>query len=365
MTLRKRRILFYMLFLVFIVAGPILVANSFGYNIDFVSGDIRSTGGIFVKSTIPRIAIYLNGELQKETSIFSRGALLTDLVPGEYLLEIKKSGFRGWSKIVKVKPGLVEEFRNILLVPEKQVFSTTTPATIKMLGVATTTIGDGFLKIDENNNLIKISRVGSSTILMSNVNSFTVINGEIVAVGRNGFLARVDPETGDIRIVGRPGFYLSEKPLRFIPSPRNNKIAIIDPVGGFYMLTEDKVYPLEGGVKKAVFDAKGKKLFLLKRNIIEILWIEDSSTQPFHKKGDLETVLTTSFPILDAAWFYADNFHIVFRQKGGILITELDGRGTRNIYTLWEGNTDELFTSPLDPNSIFFKKDGVWHQIKL
>ena len=90
MQRQTRKKFFYLLFAAFIVLAPVIIAYSLGYTINFSTWSLEQRGGIFIKSKIARISIFLNNEFQKETSLFSGGALLPRYNPGPIFCDWKK-----------------------------------------------------------------------------------------------------------------------------------------------------------------------------------------------------------------------------------------------------------------------------------
>lgn len=110
-----RRRLFYAMAALFAVVTPLALLYSRGYVFDFKSGDIVSTGGIFVKAVQPGVRVTIDPDIVKETSFLSRGALITSLTPRRYAVRVEKEGYRSWAKTVTVQNEEVLEFRNVFL----------------------------------------------------------------------------------------------------------------------------------------------------------------------------------------------------------------------------------------------------------
>lgn len=364
MTKQTRRNFFYILILLFAIASPVLVFYSLGYTIDFSKISIEKTGGIFIKSKIHSVSVFLDGVFIKETPLLTSGTLLTDLKPRTHLLRLEKIGFHPWFKTVEVVPMNVIELRNVLLVPNPIPISTSTPDEIKLISrLSFPTNPPIEWRIDKKERLIR-EKDGESKIIASNVNSFDVINSKVYWVDKNGFLARLEPDTGIINNIGRPGFYLNKTLIRFISSPQGN-IFLIDSSGGLFILEEEKITPLDGGVKQIKFDSDGEKILIQKERSIEVRWLKDESYQPFRKKGGQETILTLSNEIKNTEWFYGNDAHIIIQTRDGVFLTELDGRGGRNTVELASGKIEGFATTPDIPNAIFFRKEKMWFKIEL
>ncbi len=363
MTKYTRRKLFYLLVAAFLMIAPLLIAYALGYTLDLAKRDVKKTGGIFIKSKVPRLAIFLNGSFAKETSLISGGALLTDITPGTYLLRIEKADHGPWSKTVTVVPEIVTELRGILLIPHISLVATTTKKELAPF-TATSTPSAYVFSLDKKGNMIRKSG-DKSDIAATGVNSFAVLKTQVFFVDKNGFLARLNPDTKVSETIARPGFYLSENPMKFILSPRG-EVVLIDSAGGIFFLdSANTINPSGSEALNIRFDSKGEKMLIHKERSVEVRWLADNRYQPFQKKGDEEIILRLDSPISDARWFYKDDAHIVIRTADGIFLTELDGRGGRNTFELLSGKTDELLTGPEIPESIFFRKGKIWYKIEL
>lgn len=357
---QKRRIFFYMLVGIFFISAPVILALAFGYRLDWVSGTVEKTGGIFIKSKTPLLSIFLNSIFQKETSLLSGGALLTEVRPGTYLLRIEKKDFHPWSKTVDVKSELVTELRDIILISSPLFIATSSTEEIALLSSP----AQKTYSINKKNNLVEKTSAGV-LVLAKNVEAFEVVNDNIFFVDKNGFLAKIDVSTKQVATLSRPGFFLGEGTWSFGSSP-SDQLAIIDPSGGLFLVNPDGVIsPVEGGVKKVYFDEEGEKLLILKERELQMLWLADNPEQPFQKSGTKEQVLSLDSRISDARWLYEDNAHMVIRSRDGIFLTELDGRGGRNTVELLSRPVDEIRTIPQISDTIFYKLGKNWFKIEI
>ena len=96
------KILFRLLFfLAFIIVLASVIAYARGYRLDLEERSVKSTGIISATSNPKAAKIYINGQLKGVTD-----TNLT-LPPDNYLVEIKKDGYTGWSKKINLKGELV------------------------------------------------------------------------------------------------------------------------------------------------------------------------------------------------------------------------------------------------------------------
>lgn len=365
MILRTRRILFFLLLAVFLVLAPLMVAYSLGFTIDFKKKVLVETGSVFLKSRTSQTSVFLNGALAKETSFFSGSALLTGITPGTYLIRIEKAGYQPWSRIIAVAPALVTELRNVLLIQNRIDIATSSLLELGILKDATSSPMKSQLALSKQGVLTE--RIGKTKLtLASGVRSFEVVHNRIYVINTKGTLERINPVSGEIEVLGNPGFSLASTSIRFIGSP-NNDVAFLDASGNLFLYQNGQAAfaTLGRDVENPHFDLAGQKILFIKRQDLRVLWLEDSRVQPFQKKWTEERILRLSSPIRDAAWWYGDNAHIAVRTDDGIFLTELDGRGGRSTVEIYPRPVDEILTTPDAPDSIFFRQDKTWHTITL
>lgn len=122
MTKRTRTFLFLFLLLLFTVFTPSLVLYSQGYRIDWKAKRIAQIGAFYFKATPSRANILINEKLLKTTDFFFGSALLGNLLPGSYQVQIVKEGYQPWSKQLEIKEKEVTDAKNIILFPQNPEF---------------------------------------------------------------------------------------------------------------------------------------------------------------------------------------------------------------------------------------------------
>lgn len=152
----KRRNLFLIgALIVFFVFAPFLVFTSMGYKLDYNSlkgihsnasstfsiftsfFSIEKTGGLYVRSDLFGLNVFVNDEEFTDRGIFSRNILVQDLKPGTYDIRIEKDGYRTWAKQIDVSPNKVTE-TYLFTLPIELIF-TEVPQFLDTDGMATTT----------------------------------------------------------------------------------------------------------------------------------------------------------------------------------------------------------------------------------
>ncbi|TAK96335.1 hypothetical protein EPO05_02100 [Patescibacteria group bacterium] len=117
MSIRLRKIFFWILTALFCVTAVFIIPYALGYRFSWQRGIFVFTGSISVKANPQTVDIYVDRQPVAK-QLFNRlnNAFHVDgLKPGEHFLEVSSPGFRTWSKRVIVNSGVSTEFWNVLL----------------------------------------------------------------------------------------------------------------------------------------------------------------------------------------------------------------------------------------------------------
>ncbi len=115
-----RRILFWLLVLLFLATAPVVILYSQGYRFDQKKMIFVHSGAITLKSLPSSVNIYLDGKPQsaKNLDIINSSVTVGGLRPGNYHIEASLDGYSSWGKNVEVHSGLSTEFWNVVLAPK-------------------------------------------------------------------------------------------------------------------------------------------------------------------------------------------------------------------------------------------------------
>ena len=118
MTLRTRRILFFIFLAVFIPSSAGIISYSQGWRFNFETFAIQKTGAIYIETQPKDVLIKIDQKFFTDKSgIIQKGTLITDLLPKNYQIEIQRDGYFLYHKNITVKPSLVTEAVGIILIP--------------------------------------------------------------------------------------------------------------------------------------------------------------------------------------------------------------------------------------------------------
>ncbi|MBU3942415.1 hypothetical protein KKA24_00350 [Patescibacteria group bacterium] len=118
MTLRTRNLIFITLIISFLIIAPLTVLYSLGWRFDWENKKVFQTGIFYFKAWPKSADVYINGVSKDKTDMFFGSALVDNLIPKEYEIEIKKEGYHSWTKFLKIEKKEVTEAKNITLIPE-------------------------------------------------------------------------------------------------------------------------------------------------------------------------------------------------------------------------------------------------------
>lgn len=126
MTKKIRTAILVVTVVAFLITAPSLVLYSHGYRFDFRTKKVVKVGALYFRALPKASEIFVDNTLKKRTDFLFGTALIENLLPKEYLVQVKKTGYQTWQKNLEVKAGEVSEANDVLLFPEKTVFQTLT-----------------------------------------------------------------------------------------------------------------------------------------------------------------------------------------------------------------------------------------------
>ena len=97
-----------------LLATTILLYQAYGFGLD-KNGNIIQNGLVFVSSAPSSANIYINGTQKATTNA------RVILPAGQYILQIKKTGYKTWQRAFNLQGGTVSHFDYPLLVPQKLI----------------------------------------------------------------------------------------------------------------------------------------------------------------------------------------------------------------------------------------------------
>ena len=115
MNQKARRWVMLSFLLFFLIVSPILILYSLGFKYNWQKNRLEKTGVFFIKSFPKNSEVYLDGQpIGKKTP-----TQITRLLAKNYQLEIKKEGYRPWSKNLEILPQITTFIEDVSLFKEE------------------------------------------------------------------------------------------------------------------------------------------------------------------------------------------------------------------------------------------------------
>ncbi|NQT32466.1 MAG: PEGA domain-containing protein [Candidatus Omnitrophica bacterium] len=114
-----RKIIFYILALVYIISCPLIILYAFGYIYSpgkpGEGGSVLQTGLMYVATVPPGATLQVKGTEHPQTT----PATIRDLLPGTYPIAIEMEGYNSWSQDIPVEAEKATVLDKIILLPKK------------------------------------------------------------------------------------------------------------------------------------------------------------------------------------------------------------------------------------------------------
>jgi len=117
-TTKTKRLLFYSAVAVFLLLSFLAILYAQGYKYSFSERKFQRTGVIALKVNTDA-KIFLDNQIEGETSFFNNTFSVNRLLPGSYKLSVQKDSYSLWQKRVALEEGFIVDFSKILLLPEE------------------------------------------------------------------------------------------------------------------------------------------------------------------------------------------------------------------------------------------------------
>jgi len=415
MTKRTRTILFLVCLFLFLLIAPTAIFYSQGYRFDFETKKITQTGGLFLKAEPKQVEVFIDGKLKKKTDFFFGSALIENLLPKKYKIQIKKEGYYPWEKNLEIREKEVAEARKIVLIPENPSFSILDdkvkefwPSPNEKMVVLKEADGDGWaLKLYDLENGVKSHLIEEKDVYSKGADllglEFSPDSKEIylnvgVKEQEKNFVLGLDkvppvlterkitPQTEDIvtsQVFNGENYYLdssghlfkneerlTEKPF---PVKPETKYAL-EIFQNFLFLHEGQVlYQFNPDLKsfekffEPIKDLKispdYKKIVYFSDYEIWILFLEKINDQPKRESRDKLFLIRLSEQIKDCFWLNSD--YLIFNAANKTKIAEIDDRDRINVVDVAEFENPKIFWNQFDKKLYVLSDSNLYQSERL
>lgn len=146
MPQKYRRLLVFMLALLFFIAAPLLILYTAGYRYNIQTRQIQRTGILSIDTQPQGASIYIDNTLVNEQT----DVVIANIIPGNYEVRIEKDGYYPWKKRLDVNANLST------FVKELQLFKESEPEELDFVqsdALYFSTDTDSFLSIDDQGSV--------------------------------------------------------------------------------------------------------------------------------------------------------------------------------------------------------------------
>jgi len=410
MDRRIRKILFLICLIIFLLTAPLIILYFQGYRFDFEKKSFTQTGGFFLKAIPKQVEIYLDGKLVQKTDWLFGSALIENLLPKKYKIEVKKENFYSWEKTLEMKEKEVIEVKNIVLFAKDLNFQILTKNVkdfwfspdgkevvlleepqegwaLKLYDLEKqvkshlldekdiSQKGPDFLSLEwapdskeidlrvglkeEERvfalNLEKIPLTLSEkkiTPLSENIIASQDFNGKTYYLDSLGYLFKGEEK-------------LSQSPFLIRPETKYQLNIFSD----YIFLEEDEnlyLFNTEQGSFEKFFEnlrdlkisPDNKKLVFFSDSEIWVLFLKEKWDQPTKKAGEKLLITRLSEKIGDVFWLNSN--YLIFKAGDKIRIAEIDDRDRINIIEIAEFNNPKIFFEKND-RKLYILTDGNFY----
>ncbi|MEK7503142.1 MAG: hypothetical protein AAB556_01710 [Patescibacteria group bacterium] len=312
LTKRKRRILFWLSGLIFVILLAPVFLYTFGYGVG-PGLKIQRTGGIAVTASASNALVSASPFRKKKTSLISKNAVIKNLIPGEYEVEVNKDGFWEWEKNLSVFSEKVTE-REVLLIPRQvagEILGTTSPVSNK--------------PYFKKNSLYARDENGKEKILFSSVKKFWEL-----------------PKSGEYLILGEDkNFY------------RNKKLETTLATSTLKILKEGR---------NILFSEDENEIISWDSSKIELFWIGPEDKMPFWMDKTRYKSFVSGEEIREVKNYSGQPDYMVINMENGIWALEKEAP-ENNIAPLYKGKNPKIIS--MESKSLILLDDGNYIKIEL
>lgn len=120
MNIKIRRLIFYVLIVIFFILAFFIVPYSNGWRFDLNTFSFVKLGGLYLNVEPTEATVRIDKlSFEIRSTFMKSGLLIANLFPKTYYVSIQKNDYQSWNKNVTIKPSLVTQIYPILLIPNK------------------------------------------------------------------------------------------------------------------------------------------------------------------------------------------------------------------------------------------------------
>ena len=398
LTRRRRRILFWLFVVFFILVTPLIIGFSQGYRFDFARLSIAQVGAIALDSTPDSARILIDGEYVGHQT----PELIRNLLPFHtYRVTVARDTYLPWEKELEVLPRKVAAARGIILFPQDlsleslprqspplgtlhssgrsaralSLSASSVPIMVDFPSGATSTatftdglasrrvadvawsddgrivafrretvLGSSWFVWDGNappaNVSAELRRLTATTTAQIQATGRVIEQVDFAGNNRDRLLVRVGEELWYVdRAAGEGTILEPDSVSLFLAQDGRLFVVSIGEANILEIEYDGDIVRSYGTLRfpptELLLAPDGRKLLIHNESSADVVWLEDVFGDYEKKRGDQSGLLATQKPIVKIFWHYSSAYVLSVLEGGALSVIELDERGTRNTYA-WD-----------------------------
>lgn len=352
LPLWRRKLIFIVLTLAFLLSLPVFVFYATGYRYDIFgeSPTITATGGLYISSEAEEGIIYVNEVEVDNARVFRKAAYIQGLEPGLHRVHVQGDGLHTWVKKLRVYPQIVTEAEafNLPVKPQVRLVTEYTTQNNNPVMVTRDTSTVPFTKASTTLSIATTTIVASST---HKLNPEFVLLEELFADKASTTLRRKTLEEQIEKEKVQFGFAtttLSEAVME------KEKLATTTVISDDLMLyqNKDEIFVRTLGLGKQVpryfctkqtattsINTTGQKVEISEEEVLRKILSASSEMQLDSDGCRKEIRIDRKWQNVHDFTFFPDNTNLVLMHlDDGIYVVEIDDRAWQNVQLLYPGD---------------------------
>lgn len=341
---KKRRFVFLLSLLLFVVAVPISVFYAIGYRFDFGGelSNIKSVGGMYVRNDTDGTEMFVNDEPVRDMRVFQRAAYIQNLEAGMHRIHVQGDGLQTWVKELPVYAHFVTEVSsfNMPSVPQVRLI-TAWNNPVSGAGVVFNETPTSTLSFASITNTLEYASTSATSTLLENTEHVYVTSLMASSTENKAILRRVQQDASERFTFGS---------VRPTTTPALPPVATTTVVWRDFTLYEkgDEVYVRWNGSQEdtpyyycVLNSGKTKTAAEYGLHVYEALLeqIPLLNTQNGSRVCRTEIRIDRLWQEVQWFGFYPDSADIVLMQlQDGLYAIEVDDRAWQNTQLLYPGD---------------------------
>lgn len=352
---RRRRSVFLILILFFLVAVPAFVFYATGYRYNFfdANASITATGGMYITIGEGKGEVYLNELPVQDLRIFRNAVYIQNLTPGMQRVHVQEPLLHTWVKELPVYPYIVTEAESFTLplVPQVRPITEYQTSTGTPIIFGTSTPASFFAGVSTSLAVIATTTKATTTFTVNTEYKYLVSLFATSTVASSTLLSRVASGVSEAFTFAKPRPATTTESKQATTTKHFNDLTLYqsgDDIFVDYTGSEQSIpyyFCVPVASLASTTELYGSEVM---RGVASVL----ASRQVVSETSNIARICRASIRIdrqyqtvLDFDFFPSSTDLVVMHRSDGIFVTEVDDRSWQNTQGLYPHSVDEMVIS--------------------